>query len=670
VLKFSSKGSKLIIIFILTVFVSGSILTYLSFTQISNYRELLEKKISEEERELTNRFASDFHVKLDTLKLSFSKYILQDSSGNTPKLKHIDSINGFIDYVEIDANGSFIIPYFTDNKTADINVKTSSSYSNAIRSAEKNEFVLKDFKSSELAYLKALKRALIRMDSVHVYNSLGRLYVKMGLEQKAFETYQKILNGFYNTLNASGFPYTYFSIIKLLKISDPSNNKELRKSIISFLKRLNQREIPLNQSSHEIFELILEWLNSFENDSENQLISSLIRQCEKSLQLIDNYKLPIENTLRENKEAIAPPGARNYFKIKPSSGSKNELMFLHIGQNKSTGFVIGLIPLFSKVLEQNQYDNFTFEYEVTLAEKEAGILSMDTNIVSRNVFTSYFEDSLIQVSLKNENIIEEKVFNKRFTYGIGLFVFFGIMVLGLYLLIQDVKREKRIQKLREDFVSNVTHELKTPLTAINMFAEAMDMKKDNLDSNQKKYAKIIVKESEKLKRMINNILEYTRNENSKLSYILKKSNLTDVVCSTLEEMNYFLEISEMDVHLNISNEMYANVEPEGIKQALSNLISNAIKYSSSNKRLNIHLYKEGNRIFIEVEDFGMGIPNENLELIFEKFYRVNSKENEAISGTGLGLTVTKAIVEEQQGELLVESILGKGSKFTIILNAA
>ncbi len=170
--------------------------------------------------------------------------------------------------------------------------------------------------------------------------------------------------------------------------------------------------------------------------------------------------------------------------------------------------------------------------------------------------------------------------------------------------------------------------------------------------------------------MINNILEFSRKENNKLSYKLERLNLTDIVNSTLNEMNYFLEISKMDVHLNISNDIYANVHAEGLKQALSNLISNAIKYSSLNKKINVQLYKKENKIFIEVEDFGIGIPKEELEFIFEKFYRVNSNENETASGTGLGLTVTKDIIEEQQGKLLVESTLGKGSKFTIVLITA
>jgi signal transduction histidine kinase len=152
-----------------------------------------------------------------------------------------------------------------------------------------------------------------------------------------------------------------------------------------------------------------------------------------------------------------------------------------------------------------------FEYELKLIENTGNNYFLNTNVVTHTEFSPYFEDTLIQVRLKNENSIDEAVLKRKITYGIGLLLFLGMMVFGLYLLIQDVNREKRINKLRDDFVSNVTHELKTPLTSINMFAEAMNMKNDNLNPSQIKYNNIIVKESEKLKRMINNILEFSRN---------------------------------------------------------------------------------------------------------------------------------------------------------------
>jgi len=242
------------------------------------------------------------------------------------------------------------------------------------------------------------------------------------------------------------------------------------------------------------------------------------------------------------------------------------------------------------------------------------------------------------------------------------------MALGLILLVQDVKRERRMERLRADFVSNVTHELKTPLTAIHMFAESIFMGRAPSDTVLKKYSNIIVKESENLQRMINNILEFSRMENDKLKYETQDTNLSEIVNSTVDEMNYWMEINKFNVTLEVQPNIDARVNSEGIKQALSNLISNAIKYSGEKKKLIIRLIKKETTALIEVEDFGIGIPKEKLELIFEKFYRVNSAENKTASGTGLGLTVTKDIIEAQNGKLLVQSTPGKGSKFTIVLN--
>jgi two-component system phosphate regulon sensor histidine kinase PhoR len=225
-----------------------------------------------------------------------------------------------------------------------------------------------------------------------------------------------------------------------------------------------------------------------------------------------------------------------------------------------------------------------------------------------------------------------------------------------------------MERLRADFVSNVTHELKTPLTSIYMFAESIFLGRVPTESSLKKYANIIIKESENLQRMINNILDFSRKENEKLKYETQDTNLSEIVNSTVDEMNYWLEINKFKVILEVKENVNAKVNSEGIKQALSNLISNAIKYSAEKKKLIIRLMQKENYAWIEVEDFGIGIPKDKLELIFEKFYRVNTEENQTISGTGLGLTVTKDIIEAQNGKLIVQSDLGKGSKFTIILN--
>ena len=669
-IKIFRKSSKLIIIFILTVIVSGGILAYLSITHISNYRELLEKKISEEERDVSNRFSSDFKNKIDSIASNFSSYLEQSNAPDIQKLKVSDGIKGVNSYIAMDRNGSFLAPNFVDNRRLLTSAKPSKMYLEKLHEAEKNEFDVSDFKSAKNYYLSALRVATSKQDSARVYNSLARLYVKMNLPDEAFEAYQTILTNFQNTSNSSGFPYAYFSILKLLKISDRPSIEPLRALILSFLIGLADGTIPLNDSSAELLDAIEVWQQQNLNKLDNEVFKKWIDLNKNSLLLIDNYKIPIENIRSEKKDERNKDQPIEFLSIMPASGSTDELMLFFENDPISAGVVIGLEPLWIDVLQNLQRKDLTFEYELNLIKKTNSNYPINTNIITTTEFSSYFENSLLQVSLKNENIIDKSVLRRQVTYGIGLVIFLGIMTLGLYLLIQDVNREERMNKLRADFVSNVTHELKTPLTSINMFAEAMNMNKDNLDEKQKKYTTIIVKESEKLKRMINNILEFSKKENNKLTYKLKRSNVTDIVNATLHEMNYFLEINKIDVHVAISKNIFANVHAEGIKQALSNLISNGIKYSSDAKKMNVRLFKKEDKIYIEVEDFGIGIPKEELEFIFEKFYRVHLDDNETASGTGLGLTVSKDIIEEQHGELLVESVLGKGSKFTIVLNSA
>jgi signal transduction histidine kinase len=666
VLKFSEKGSKLIVIFIITAIFSGSILSYLSITHISNYKELLEKKISEEERDLTIRFTSDFQVKIESLISVFTNYV-QSKNQDVKGFNNFKSINGLLDYIEIDSSGSLLRPSFMGNTYSYSQPKRTKAYINGLSAAESKEFISKDFKNAEILYLNIFKQAKSKSDSANIYNSLARLYVKMGLDQKAFEINKTIITKFNNALNPNGFPYVYFSIIKILKIKDPSNFEQLENLILTFLIDLKEGTIPLNESSMELLNAISEWKIKYQGSLDNDQFEKLITQNKNSLLLVHNYRIPIEGIKKY--EFTEGPGV-NFSTIKPISGSTDEMMMFFSDLPLSVGFVIGLKPIFINVLEDQQFNNLKFDYNIELVKKSENQPILNSSLVELTEFSPYFENQLIRVSLKNENIIDQAVLKRKLTYGIGLFLFLGTMVLGLYLLIQDVNREKRMNKLKANFVSNITHELKTPLTSISMFAEALNMGKQSLDSRQIKYLNIIVKESEKLKRIINNILDFSKNENDKLSYKLEKSNLTEIVESTLKEMNYFLEINKFEVELAIENNIFANVYAEGIKQALSNLISNAVKYSASNKKLIIRLFRSGTNVFIEVEDFGIGISQEELDLIFEKFYRINSDENETISGTGLGLTVTKAIIEEQNGKLMVESTLGKGSKFIIELNSA
>ena len=136
----------------------------------------------------------------------------------------------------------------------------------------------------------------------------------------------------------------------------------------------------------------------------------------------------------------------------------------------------------------------------------------------------------------------------------------------------------------------------------------------------------------------------------------------------MDEMNYWLEINNFKVTLELEEAIYCNVDDEGLKQVLSNLITNAIKYSTLNKHIIIRAYTNSSKAYIEVTDHGIGIQKDKQESIFKKFYRIQEQGQHKAGGTGLGLTVSKDIVEAMGGTLTVESELNQGSTFRITLN--
>ncbi len=166
--------------------------------------------------------------------------------------------------------------------------------------------------------------------------------------------------------------------------------------------------------------------------------------------------------------------------------------------------------------------------------------------------------------------------------------------------------------------------------------------------------------------MINNILEFSKLEKGKPKYHFVHTNLAKILNAAIHELNYWFEKEKFDIVTEIDENLYAEVDPEKMKQAISNLLSNALKYSTNTKKIFIRLYKTINGISIEIEDRGIGISEDQLPKIFDKFYRIDQKES--IPGTGLGLTVVKEIVEAHNGKITVTSKIGKGSKFSLTLN--
>ncbi|TDT61844.1 two-component system histidine kinase PnpS [Fonticella tunisiensis] len=238
--------------------------------------------------------------------------------------------------------------------------------------------------------------------------------------------------------------------------------------------------------------------------------------------------------------------------------------------------------------------------------------------------------------------------------------------LGVLLVIQDVTKIKMLEKMRSDFVANVSHELKTPLTSIKGFAETLMYVEDK--ATKEKFLNIINIEAERLTRLINDILILSELENRDVSINFEKINIK----KSIEEVYYIMLPLARDKNIELKfnqpdNDVFISGDRDKFKQMMINLVDNAIKYTNNGGTVDIKFKEEDESIKIYVSDNGIGIPEEHLPRLFERFYRVDKARSRRLGGTGLGLAIVKHVVMLFNGKIDVKSKPGKGTTFIITL---
>lgn len=254
---------------------------------------------------------------------------------------------------------------------------------------------------------------------------------------------------------------------------------------------------------------------------------------------------------------------------------------------------------------------------------------------------------------------------RRSFYLTAMLLVIGVSILSAVLLWRDVRRELQVAQLRALFVSSVSHELRTPLTAIKMFADTLLMGRAAPDA-QREYLRIIVSESERLTRLLNNLLDFSTIEARQTVYRLRPQSLADVVRAAANSMTYGLAQQGFELRVSIADGLpVVAIDPDAIQQAVVNLLSNAAKYSGDSRIVELEVAIAREHVVVAVTDRGLGIAAAEQARIFEKYYRVRDGSTDRIAGTGLGLTLVEHIARGHGGCVTVRSRLGEGSRFAM-----
>lgn len=235
---------------------------------------------------------------------------------------------------------------------------------------------------------------------------------------------------------------------------------------------------------------------------------------------------------------------------------------------------------------------------------------------------------------------------------------------GKIVSVDNVTKVAKLDIMKQQFVSNVSHELKTPLTSIQGFSETLLTMKAS-DPKFREFLQIISKESERLTNLINDILILSEVENMKTQSISTSVGLEEVAQEVATLLRPQLR-PNVSLLVSVPSNIVLKIEGFQLRQILINLVSNAIKYTDEGT-IEIYASKDDKRILLQVKDTGIGIPSEDQGRVFERFYRVDKDRSRATGGTGLGLSIVKHIVESYRGQLYLESEMGQGTVVTVII---
>lgn len=239
---------------------------------------------------------------------------------------------------------------------------------------------------------------------------------------------------------------------------------------------------------------------------------------------------------------------------------------------------------------------------------------------------------------------------------------------GAVLVLHDVTELRRLENLRREFVSNVSHELKTPLTTIQAYTETLLDGAINDPENNRKFLERIDEQAERLHKLILDLLSLARIEAAEDAYELLPVPVANTVQVCVDEYLPVAESKGVELQVQPPSEaLVVWADDEGLLTVLNNLVDNAIKYTPSGGRVSIRWHVEGRRTVLEVEDTGIGIPKQHQSRVFERFFRVDKARSRELGGTGLGLAIVKHWVQVFGGTVEVASELGRGSLFTIRL---
>jgi signal transduction histidine kinase len=687
---------RIIIIFLLAIFIPSLVAAYLSLSTFPKRREAVKKLLESNlyisgEAALQSIEGTLLDHEQKALKSENFTHLLQSNNtdqtiSNSPKSSE-DTIGQFF---LLDSDFKIVFPETSDEDEFGLEwekEKQNSQFTESFKRAELLEFSQRNYTQAAELYKKCTSYTTSNRYHAIALEGLGRCLLSSRKYDEASKVYNELSEKYGQFKNKAGHPCGIVAVFQLYEIA--RERKEEEKSLgilLTLYKQIRAGIWLINQHVYNFFIAEIELILN------NKLTEGKFPEIQRSFTDIQKQKSHYGQTLLfvdflsekaipRIKEKLSLYGAEDKsmmgrFIDEPGNNlcliSYTVLPDFEPGQTFYGGSCRNLNLIKNEVItkingDQSKESGLVFKIvdrsdQNTKAGKEK-LVSEESLVLTFRTFPLPWKLLVSHPGIKD---LENTTRREILFYGILLGVIVALMLFGAVLIARDISRESETNRLKTEFVNNISHELKTPLTLIRLYGETLQRKENLTDQEKKESYEIITKESERLSHLINNVLDFSRIEMGRKEFDFSKGYLQEVVTDTLESYRYHLEKKGFVIHNDIRQDLPAmNFDGEAIASVLINLLSNAMKFSPKKKEVTVKLFKDGQNAILQVEDKGIGISQKEMPKIFQRFYQAENKNASEAKGSGLGLTLVKHIVEAHGGTVEVVSEVGNGSSFTV-----
>lgn len=622
-----------VVLFLLAVVVPSAVLVVMAARMSMQERELAHKRVIDERQRQVDDIRQKLLAYLEPLKQQ------QMTAGRLAPQAPIQLV------ARVDRDAGIVLPWDEARRPA-VPPMDGGAVASAIRDGEHEELVAREPARAASHYARAA--ALARDPSERAYARLlvGRAWTKAGRVEQARAEYGRLLALPSDVRDEHGVPIWAYAAQRLVSSPDPAVRAAIASKISNELETAPHTPLTGRYLLRDLLDAVVPARDDARARALHDAVARAIRAGEQAVALQTAF--PLDGL----HDTSTPPRPRWVLFGEPA-------WLVSVAADAAAN--ARLVAVSADAAARAAIDStHTADLRLTRGEVSGGARLGDG-----------FPGVTVTYRIVDGDDVTRRIQVQRwFAWAIVALVL-SVTGFGGYFLWRDVRREVRTAAIRSQFVSSVSHELKTPLTAIRMFAETLRMGRARDEDTAAEYLDTIVNESERLTRLLNNVLEFSKMERGTTHFRLLPAMVEEPVRSAVRAMRYPLAQQGFSLTVDVAERLpRVLLDADAIEQAVLNLLANAMKYSGQAREIQLRVTAEADGVVVSVTDHGIGIAPADQERIFEKFYRASTPENRHIPGTGLGLTLVDYITRGHGGSVRVASAPGQGSTFSLVLPLA